>query len=77
MRFDYESTGRAKVTLGRHGEVSADEAGKHAALVIDRIKRGKNPTPEPPEAELTVADLAERFMLVHVKAHCKPDTAVS
>jgi len=32
--------GPRRVTLGRHGELSCDEARKQAALVIDRIKRG-------------------------------------
>ena len=65
--------GPKRVTLGRHGEMSCDEARKQAALVIDRIKRGEEP--EPPEEELTVAGLAERFMRDHVETHCKPDTA--
>ncbi len=67
--------GTKRVTLGRHGEMSADEARKRAAGVIDHIKRGEDPTPKPPEAEPTVSGLAERFMRVHVSVHCKPDTA--
>ena len=67
--------GPKRVTLGRHGKMSCDEARKQAALVIDRIKRGEEPEPKPPEAELTVAGLAERFMRDHVGTHCKPDTA--
>ncbi len=67
--------GPKRVTLGKHGELSCDEARKQAALVIDRIKRGEEPEPKPPEAELTVAGLAERFMSDHVGTHCKPDTA--
>ena len=31
--------GPKRVTLGRHGALSADEARKRAAVVIDRIKR--------------------------------------
>ena len=69
--------GPKRVTLGRHGEISADEARKRAAGVIDRIKRGEDPAPPPPEAELTVAELIERFMRVHVSMHCKPDTAAA
>ena len=67
--------GPKRVTLGKHGELSCDEARGKAALVIDRIKRGEEPEPKPPEAELTVAGLAERFMSDHVETHCKPDTA--
>ena len=57
--------------------MSADEARKRAALIIDRIKRGEDPAPAPPEAELTVAELIERFTRVHVEAHCKPGTAAA
>ncbi len=67
--------GPKRVTLGRHGEMPADEARRRAALVIDRIKRGEDLEPRPPVAELTVAGLAERFMRVHVGVHCKPGTA--
>ena len=69
--------GPRRVTLGRHGEVSADEARKRAAVIIDRIKRGEEPVPAPPEAELTVAELVERFMRVHVSVHCKLSTAAA
>ena len=64
--------GPKRVTLGRHGELSVDEARKRAALLIDRIKRGEDISAAAPEAELTVAGLAERFMRVHVEKHLKP-----
>ena len=67
--------GPKRVTLGRHGDMPTDEARKRAALVIDRIKHGDDP--EPPEPELTVSELAERFMRTHVKAHCKPGTVAA
>ena len=66
--------GPKRVTLGLHGDLSADEARKQAAVVVDRIKRGEDPVPVEPEAELTVAALAERFMRVHVDVHCKART---
>ncbi len=69
--------GPKRMTLGRHGELSTDEARKRAVPVIDRIMRGEAPTPKPPEPSLTVADLAERFMRIHVKTHLKPGTAAS
>ncbi len=69
--------GPKRVTLGRHGDISTDEARKQAASVIDRIKRGEEPKPGPPEAELTVAGLAERFMRVYAGAHCKPGTVAT
>ena len=67
--------GPKRVTLGRHGELSCDEARKQAALIIDRIKRGEEPVAEPPETEPTVAGLAERFMRTHVEKHLKPASA--
>ena len=69
--------GPKRVALGRHGEMSCDEARKTAAGVIDRIKRGEEPEPGPPEDAPTVAGLAGRFMRDHAETHCKPDTAVS
>ena len=69
--------GAKRVSLGRHGEMSCDEVRKRTALLIDRIKRGEDPIPEPPEAELTVAGLAERFMRTHVERRLKPATVTS
>jgi len=66
--------GPKRKALGRHGEISCEEARKSAAALIDGIKRGEVPAPD---AQLTVAELAERFMRVHVSAHCKPATAAS
>ena len=63
------------MTLGRHGEMPCEQARKEAALVIDRIKRGEDPTPKPPASEPTLSDLAERFMGAHVRQHCRPSTA--
>ncbi|MDE0331041.1 MAG: tyrosine-type recombinase/integrase [Nitrospinae bacterium] len=67
--------GPKRVTLGRHGALSTEEARKSAALLIDRIKRGEEPNPEAPETAPTVEELAERFMSDYVGAHCKPGTA--
>ena len=66
--------GLKRVTIGRHGEVSADEARKQATCIIDRIKRGKDPVPPPPAPQWTVADLAERYMQAYVKVNCRPPT---
>ena len=70
-------TGLKRVTLGRHGDLCTEEARKQAAFVIDRIKCGEEPMPVPPEPELSVADLAERFMRLHVNVNCKPSTAAT
>lgn len=70
-------SGPKRITLGLHGDLSADEARKQAAIVIDRIKQGEEPVPAPSEPELTVAVLAERFMRMHVEQHCKPRTVTT
>ena len=67
--------GLKRVTIGRHGDIAAERARKEAAVTIDRIKRGEDPVPAPPKAELTVAGLAERYMRAHVAVQCKPSTA--
>ena len=64
--------GPRRATLGRHGEMSPDEARIRARLAIDRMKRGEDPSPPP---ALTVADLAERYLRTHVAVHCKPGSA--
>ena len=63
--------GPKRRALGRHGELSCEEARKLASALIDRIRRGEETAPA---EELTVAALAERFMRVHVVEHCKPLT---
>ena len=72
--------GSKRVTLGRHGRVTAEQARKTAAEVIDRIKSGLEPFPSEtemePETGPTVADLADRFMRAHVAVNCKTATAV-
>ena len=65
-----------RVTLGTHGEITATQARKRAAQVIDRIKRGEEPSVPPPHAgTATVADLAERYMSAHVAQNCNAHTA--
>lgn len=67
--------GSKRATLGRHGRISPEEARRQAAEAIDRIKRGEDPVPPPPEPEATMADLAERYMREYVPSHCKPSSA--
>ena len=45
--------GPKRATVGLAGEVSAAEARRQAAVLIDRIKRGQDPAPPEPEPELT------------------------
>ena len=72
--------GSRRVTLGRHGAISVDEARRQAALVLARIGSGTAPAPGaaregPGRAGPTLADLAERYLREHVAARCKASTA--
>ena len=68
-------TGRSKrVTVGRHGDVSPDQARKEAARIIARIKAGEAPIPTAPKADPTMAELAERYQREHVAMRCRPAT---
>ena len=66
--------GQKRVSIGRHGDVSAANARKKAALIIDRIKLGENPVDSPPVREHTVMELAERYWHVYVNVNCKART---
>ena len=72
-----------RVTVGRHGSLSADRARRQGARIIARIKAGDDPV-RPPKWRLgrgdrpaiTVTDLAQRYLREHVAVRCKPSTAV-
>ena len=66
--------GSKRITLGRHGELTVEQARKQAVAVIDRIKKGEDPVAAPPEPAFTVADLAERYMEAHVAVNCNAHT---
>ncbi|MDE0281281.1 MAG: tyrosine-type recombinase/integrase [Gammaproteobacteria bacterium] len=67
-----------RVTVGRHGVLTAEEARRRAGGIIARIKAGEDPSPEPESARdadsPTVREIAERWMGQHVETHCKPKT---
>ena len=70
--------GTKRVTLGRHGAVSADEARRLAGPILSRIRTGDEPAPPagtPGGDGMTVADLVERYFREHVSVRCKPGTA--
>ena len=68
-----------RVTVGRHGVITAEQARQRAALVITRVKAGEDPVPAPmapkPAPGPTVAEIAERYLEEHVAMRCKPTTA--
>ena len=70
-----------RVTVGRHGVITADEARRRAARIVNRIKAGEDPVADPLPARHaggpTVADLAARYMEEHVAVRCKGSTAES
>ena len=66
--------GIRRVTIGRHGAITPEQARKKAGAAIARIKKGEDPAPGPPVPVLTVADLAERYMEAHVRVHCNAHT---
>ncbi len=68
-----------RVTIGRHGLVSAEQARRKAAAVIASIKAGqdtgRNGSLPATAAGPTLAKVAERYMREHVAVRCKPATA--
>ena len=66
-----------RVTIGRHGVLTAEQARRKAAQLIARIKAGEEPArpQSPPDAGPTIAEVAERYMKEHVTVRCKPLTA--
>ena len=68
-----------RVTMGRHGVITAVQARQRAALIIARVKAGEAAIPAPiapkPASEPTVAEFSARYLEEHVIPHCKPSTA--
>ena len=68
-----------RVTVGRHGVITAEEARRRAALIVARIKAGEEPVPEPMAVKLangpTVADLATVYLDQVVAVRLKPASA--
>lgn len=76
--IQYRSGGRSRrVTFGRYGTVTADEARKKARELLGAVAKGENPAEEigTHRKSPTVTALCERFMSEHVAHRCKPSTA--
>ena len=74
----YRSGGRRwRVSLGRHGIVTPEQARDAAIDILARVKRGENPAASRQGGGqiTTVADLAERFETEHIAVRIKPRTA--
>ena len=70
-----------RVTVGRHGVISAPQARRRAALMIARLKAGEDPVPARAATaagrSATVAQLADRFLREYVAVRCKPWTVMT
>ena len=67
--------GSKRITVGRHGMISADEARRQGAVHLTRIKAGEEPeSGADAEGGPTVAELAERYLREHVAVRCKENT---
>ena len=64
-----------RITIGRQGAITANEARGRAARIIARIKTWDDPAP-PAHSRVTVAELAARYLEEHVAIRCKPGTQV-
>ncbi|MDE0006304.1 MAG: site-specific integrase [Rhodospirillaceae bacterium] len=64
-----------RLTLGRHGVISAEEARRRAALAISRIKSGQPGAVSTVESKgPTVVEVAARYLKEHVQVRLKPAT---
>jgi integrase len=65
-----------RITIGKHGKLTPDEARKLARKIIADVAHGEDPAAELAcrRREITVSDLAERYLSEHVRVHNKPST---
>lgn len=64
-----------RLTLGRHGVISPEQARRRAALVISQIKSGQPAAVSSAESHgPTVAEVAGRYLKEHVEVRLKPAT---
>jgi integrase len=76
MRYRFGGADR-KMRLGRHGDITPDEARRLALKARVTLADGLDPgaTRRKLAASPTLKDLSERFLREHVDVHCKPCTA--
>ena len=73
----YRKGGRTRrIALGRHGNVTVEEARLLAKEVLGDVAKGENPAEDIAQHRKapTVAALCERFFEAHVMERCKPST---
>ena len=75
--IQYRSGGRTRrVTFGKHGTITPDQARTKARKLLAAVSDGENPAEDIKlhRKAPTVAALCERFMSEHVAHRCKPTT---
>ena len=77
-RMGGRGTSTKRITLGRHGALTPDQARKEAIRLSGAIANGTDPAAvrAAEKSALTVAALAQRFLNEHVATKTKPRTAV-
>jgi integrase len=67
-----------RMTIGKHGKLTTDAAREGARKILAAVVRGDDPAGERSRQrrELTVGELADRYIAEHVRVHNKPSTAV-
>jgi Arm DNA-binding domain len=70
---------KKRLTLGRHGTMTPEQAREAALDALARIRLGHDPQAEKSRqrASLTVSGLIDAFIAGHVDKRCKPQTAVA
>ncbi len=77
-QVQYRSGGATRrISLGKHGVITCDEARTEAKAILGDVSRGKDPSLERAtyRSSPTVAQACERFMSEYVPTRCKGSTA--
>lgn len=76
-QVQYRKGGRTRrASIGRHGNITADQARNRAKEIMGELSKGENPAEEIAQHRRapTVAALCERFFTDHVQHRCKAST---
>ncbi|SMP34295.1 site-specific integrase [Shimia sagamensis] len=76
-QIQYRKGGRTRrASLGRHGNITAEQARSRAKEIMGEVSKGENPVEDIAQHRRapTVAALCERFFEDHAKERCKPST---
>ncbi|HEX9323924.1 MAG TPA: integrase arm-type DNA-binding domain-containing protein, partial [Xanthobacteraceae bacterium] len=67
-----------RITLGKHGKLTPDTAREAARTILADVVHGADPAGDRARRrrEMTIGDLAEKYVAEHIRLHNKPTTAV-